>query len=298
MTRPHATSTHHKSTTDEEAAFKRLLSRVEKLPLKHRLRLLDALKSGTVLERGDGIRFAIESLPEYKRVRRQKSANKPLEAWIASFGPNDVFYDIGANTGSLSLLAAHAHQGVRIFAFEPASDNFGALVRNVLINDLGRTITPLQVALFDETGIRPFHRSSLGAGSALHAVGEPIDYARRPFAPAAVEPVLAFRLDDLARTFALPSPTRLKLDVDGAELKVLAGARGVLTATHCDVFTELVEARPHDPHPAEIVSFLRGLDYEQVEIVEHGSAGTYPRVLDALFVSRSRAAHHARGRKP
>jgi len=297
MTRPQATPS-HKPATDEEAAFKRLLRRAEKLPLKHRLRLLDALRSGTVLERGDGIRFAIESLPEYKRVRRHKSANKPLETWIASFGPNDIFFDIGANTGSLSLLAAHAHQGrVRIFAFEPASDSFGALVRNVLINDLGRTVTPLQVALFDETGIRPFHRSSLGAGSALHAVGEAIDYARRPFAPAAVEHVLAFRLDDLVRTFALPSPTRLKLDVDGAELKVLGGARDVLTATRCDVFTELVEAGPGDPHPAEIIRFLHELGYVQVELVEHSPPGTYPRILDALFVSRSRTSHHARGRK-
>jgi len=68
MTRPQATPS-HKPATDEEAAFKRLLRRAEKLPLKHRLRLLDSLRSGTVLERGDGIRFAIESLLEYKCVR-------------------------------------------------------------------------------------------------------------------------------------------------------------------------------------------------------------------------------------
>jgi FkbM family methyltransferase len=287
------------TTKGDEADFERLLRDAEQLPLKRRLRLLDALRSGAVIEREDGLRFAIESLPEYKRASRSKAANKPLEKWIASFGPADVFFDIGANTGSLSLLAARAHEGrVPIYAFEPAFDSFGALVRNVLVNDLGRVITPLQIALFDETGIRPLHRSTLGAGSALHAVGEALDYARRPFTPAAVEHVLTFRLDDLVRAIALPVPTRVKLDVDGAERKVLAGAIDVLSSARCDVYTELVEVKPEDPHPTEVISFLCGLGYELAEMVEHCPPNTYPRIVDALFVSQSRAADGSAARVP
>jgi FkbM family methyltransferase len=269
--------------------FQHLLREATKLPLKQRLELLDALKSGAVVEREDGLRFSVESLPEYKRARKPSTANERLAAWIGSFGPTDVFFDIGANTGSLSLLAARMHHGrVPIFAFEPAFDNFAALVRNVLVNDLGRVITPIHVALFDQTGIRPLHRSRLGAGSALHAVGEALDYARRPFTPAAVEPVLAFRLDDLVRSFALPAPTRIKLDVDGMEDKVMAGAVDVLASTRCDVCTELVEAGPDDPHSREVIGFLRARGYELVDVVEHRPAGTYPRIVDAFFV---RPAH-------
>ena len=267
--------------------FERLVRDAKKLPLKLRLRLFDVLKSGAIIQREDGIRFSLESLPEYKRAKKPKAANEPLEKWIGSFGPTDVFFDIGANTGSLSLFAARVHDGrVPVFAFEPAFDTFGALVRNVLVNDLARAITPLHVALFDETGVRPFHRSRLGAGSALHAVGEALDYARRPFTPVAVEHVLAFRLDDLVRTFALPSPTRIKLDVDGVEGKVLAGAIGVLSATRCDVYTELVEVVPDDSHTREVTSFLRGLGYELAEFVERRPPGVYPRAMDVLFVRR------------
>lgn len=273
------------SATTKDAIFQRLLGEAVRLPLKLRLRLLEELKTGTILEREDGLRFSLESLAEYKRARRQNESNEPLEKWIQSFAPGDVFFDIGANTGSLSLLAARVHQGrVPIFAFEPAADSFAALSRNVLTNGLTSVITPLQVALFDETGIRPFHRASLGAGTALHAVGEAIDYAKRPFTPAAVEQVLAFRLDDLVRTLALPPPTRIKLDVDGVERKVLAGAAETLAATRCDVFTELVEAAPGDPHPREVTSFLNGLGYTLAELVDHRPPDMFPRVVDALFV--------------
>ena len=124
----------------------------------------------------------------------------------------------------------------------------------------------------------------------MHAVGEALDYARRPFTPAAVEHVLTFRLDDLVRVLALPLPTRLKLDVDGTERKVLAGAIDVLSSARCDVYTELVEAEPGDPYPTEVISFLCGLGYELAELVEHCPPKTYPRIVDALFVSRSRVA--------
>lgn len=272
------------TVTGKERDLERLLREAKTLPLKQRLHLLEALRSGAIVERGDGLRLAVESLPEYKRATRPKAANEPLEKWIGSFGAADVFFDVGANTGSLSLFAAREHHGrVPVYAFEPAFDNFGALVRNVLVNDLSRVITPLHVALFDETGIRPLHRSSLGAGSALHAVGEALDYARRPFTPAAIEQVLAFRLDDLVRGFGLPPPTRIKLDVDGFEDKVLAGGTDVLSSTRCDVYTELVEAGLGDSHPGEVMTFLRGLGYDLIQLVEHGPPGTYPRIVDALF---------------
>jgi FkbM family methyltransferase len=178
---------------------------------------------------------------------------------------------------------------VPVFAFEPAADTFEALTRNVLANDLGRVITPLQVALYDETAVRPLFRSSMGAGSALHALDEAVDYARRPFAPAAVERVMALRLDDLVRWFGVPLPTRIKIDVDGVEARVLAGAAAVLGPAACDIYIELVEAAPGDRRPAEVSGLLDTLGYTCRRIVEHRVPGSYPRVFDALFVPRSKA---------
>lgn len=270
-----------------KAAVHRLLTRAGALPIRFRLRLLEELRATTDFEDQHGVRFSLESVSEYKRANRRRAQQEPLVQWLASFGPGDVFVDIGANIGSLSLIAARLHGGrVPVIAVEPAFDNFAALVRNILANNLTAVVTPLQVALFDETGVRPLYRSRLGAGSASHTVGDSLDYAGRPFTPAAVEHVLTFRLDDLVRVMRLPPPTRVKLDVDGIEEKVLAGATDILSSSAREVYTELIEADADDPRRRTVTAFMRRFGYEVAEVVEHRAPGTFPRVADVLFVRR------------
>ncbi|MBI3049022.1 MAG: FkbM family methyltransferase [Acidobacteria bacterium] len=270
-----------------EEKFRQLLDEAVTLPIRFRLRLLEELQATAGFENEDGLRFTLGSLSEYKRARRRRVQQEPLVRWLASFGAGDVFFDIGANIGGLSLIAARLHGGrTPVIAFEPAFDSFAALVRNILANGLAGVVTPLQVALFDETGVRPFYRSRLGAGSASHAVGEALDHARRPFTPAAIEHVLTFRLDDLVRMLGLPRPTRIKLDVDGVEDKVLAGAVEVLSSSRCEVYTELIEADAADSRVRVVAAFMDRLGYELANVVEHRPPGTFPRVADALFVRR------------
>lgn len=276
--------------TDMKASdkkYERIRGEAKTLPMRLRLSLMEDLKALASYRNSNGLRFSLESVSEYKRAKKSRAQHEPLVRWLASFGPSDVFFDVGANIGGLSLMAAHLHDGrVPTFAFEPASDSFAALVRNIAANNLTETITPIQVALFDETGIRPFYRSRVGAGSAFHAVGQALNDERQPFTPAAVEQVLAFRLDDLVRVCRLPRPTRIKLDVDGFEHKVMAGAAELLSGGPCEVYSELVQADPDDRHPEQVTDFLRGLGYERTQVIEHRRPGTFPRVFDALFVRR------------
>jgi FkbM family methyltransferase len=268
--------------------IQRLQEEAERLSLKARLQLIDLLKPGMTAKSKDGVRYSLRSTSEYKRFRKPKPWDESIAQWIASFKPSDVFYDVGANTGSLSLLAAIVHEGrVPVVAIEPGFETFEALVRNVLLNDLTGVVIPLQVALFDESAVRPFHYHTLGAGSALHAIGQPIDHTRRRFEPAAVQPVLAFRLDDLVRWFQLPSPTRIKLDVDGFESKVLAGASQTLKAGRCELCIELTETEKGDPHPGQLLDSLRPLGFEVVKRVDHTrGAETYPRSFDVFLTGR------------
>lgn len=269
-----------------EAELERVLADAVALPIKARLRLLAMLRDSLAVDR-DGIRITVDSPSEYKRARKQQPSDEGLRHWLETFGPGDVFYDVGANTGLVALRCALMHGGrVPVYAFEVASDTFAALVRNVFANDVAGVVTPLHVALFDETGVRPLHRWTIGAGSAMHAVGEPVNYERQRFVAAAVEPVLAFRLDDLVTLCGLPAPTRLKLDVDGVEHRVLAGAEHLLASSRCEIFVELVEAAAGDQHPARITAFLNGLGYELAHVVAHAADAAYPRITDALFVRR------------
>ena len=57
--------------------------------------------------------------------------------------PGDVLYDVGANIGAFSLVAANAHdQAVRVFAFEPSFVTYAALCRNVLENTCDKSHHP------------------------------------------------------------------------------------------------------------------------------------------------------------
>jgi FkbM family methyltransferase len=270
----------------DRARVEEIRQAIAALRRKPRLQLIESLNTSLVTEGPHGVRYSHGSLTEYRRIMTQKPWDEPIADWVSTFSPSDVFFDIGANIGAFSLLAGRLHGGhMRVFSFEPGFETFAALTRNILLNNLEQSVTPLQVALFDETGLIPFHYRKLSAGSASHAVGEPIDSKHRRFKPVAVQRLLTFRLDDLIERFALPRPTRIKVDVDGVESRVLAGAAHTLAGGPCELWVELTEAAPGDPAPAQTVRMLTDLGFELVRRVEHEAPPNgYPCVHDALFV--------------
>jgi len=165
-------------------------------------------------------------------------------AWIESFPPHSVLYDIGANVGSYTLLAAAL--GHTVVAIEPTFANYNRLCENVLLNDLGSRVIPL----------------CLGLGN----VGECQTMAQEPTPGwsggtkrlrAPVVPLL-----DLVPLLGLPVPQYVKLDVDGAELQVLQGAS-------CDAQQMLVEMPRHQE--ALLEQQLQRLGYELVQRFDEGS---------------------------
>ena len=202
------------------------------LPVDLRLRLRER---GLVIAPLDyptgGLRIAAESWIEY-RVRRFSCAKEPdTVRWIEGFRPGDVLYDIGANVGAYSLVAFAAHRGaVPVMAFEPSMSAFPQLVRNLSLNSALASVRAFPVALSDTTGVATFHYQNMTAGGALHALGAPVDQNGVSFHPVASVPVLAYCLDQFAQQFALPPPSHIKIDVDGPELTILRGARGLLRA--------------------------------------------------------------------
>jgi len=267
----------------DDERFEQILRACEALDVKTRLNLVQRLDRGLIVESPDGIRFGCRSRTEYKRVHKRKRSEGPIVEWIRSFGAGDVLFDIGANVGAFSLLAGRLHgDRLRVVAFEPGFETFASLARNVLLNGLDAVVTPLQIALSDRTGLQPFHYHEMGAGSALHALGEPVDYARRRFEPVATQPVPAFRLDDLVAQLGLPRPTRIKLDVDGIESRVLAGAAATLRSGACELWLELTDAEAGDAAPGETIAQLTGLGFEVLRRVDHDSSAVYPRVFDVF----------------
>jgi FkbM family methyltransferase len=269
------------------ARVERLLDQVRTLGIKAQLQLFDSIKDSLIVEGRHGIRYTTRSVLEYKRSTKDKAWDAPIEEWIATFTPGDVFFDIGANVGTFSLLAGTLHRDqIKVYAVEPAFENFEALMRNILTNDLSDVITALPIGLFETTGVNVFNYRSMGAGSARHALGSPVDHTGKSFAPVAQQPMLAFRLDDLIDLFQLPRPTRIKLDVDGIEPRVIAGASRTLSSGPCDLWVELTKMGEDDDATSHVTRELGRLGFTMAREVRHERTVDDAQVYDVLYVRR------------
>src|SRR5207248_1639628 len=92
--------------------------------------------------------------------------------WIeSSIRPGDVFYDIGANVGAYSLIAAKATaNGARVFAFEPSARSFHDLSSNVLLNGCAESVVALPLALGSDNGPLFLTPGPTPVGAAQHRV--------------------------------------------------------------------------------------------------------------------------------
>lgn len=190
-----------------------------------------------------GIIMRAETLAEVNRARA--CAKEPeTVAWLErTFKPGDVLYDIGANVGAYSLVAAAVAQGdCLVFAFEPHAATYLALVENVRLNNRVDCVTTLPVGLSDRTHVSILSGSADAGASCLDWSGVSSEYGRQH--------AMCFKLRDVVSTFALPSPTHIKLDVDGMEDAVIRGAAGMLEKPR--LRTILIEAEEDSDAPAAI----------------------------------------------
>lgn len=144
-------------------------------------------------------------------------------AWMSRLTPEDVLADVGANVGMYTIWAAGI-AGARVYAFEPESQNYALLNRNIVLNNLGERVKAYCLALSDQAGCSELHLSQFVCGGSCHALGERVNFRLEPSRPAYSQGCVAARLDDLVAAGVLPQPTHLKIDVDGFEHKVIAGA--------------------------------------------------------------------------
>lgn len=160
---------------------------------------------------------------EVLHLRLRPLAKEPWTVeWIEEhLRPGDVLYDIGANIGVYTLIAAAKARGsATVVAIEPGYANFGGLCDNLLLNGMTDGVIPLPTLLGERTRLGSLAYRDTSAGAAIHVLdGNEGAYT---------QPMLVYALDDLLDQFDLPAPTLIKLDVDGAEGLVLAGASKTL----------------------------------------------------------------------
>lgn len=220
------------------------------------------------------------------RAQTVMSKEPGTVSWIDEFGVGEIFVDVGANVGIYSLCAAR-FRGVRVFAFEPESQNYAILNQNIHLNGLDGLITAYCVALSDATR---FDRLSLGqflAGGSCHTFGADVDHNLQQRAPAFRQGCFATTLDALVAEGVVPVPQHIKIDVDGLEHAVIRGAAA--TIADRGVRSVLVEINSALDEHWQIVDQMleRGFEYSGAE-AEHArrSAGPFTGVGNYVFRRR------------
>ncbi len=138
--------------------------------------------------------------------------------------PGDVFFDLGANIGLFTLLAARiVGTSGEVFSFEPDSQNAARLRRNIDRNQFSN-ITVVEAGIWSSTGKLSFVAAE--ATSPDRGVGTFMLSSENAEVNRSGTLTQCVALDDFAKT--APAPTAIKCDVEGAELEFLRGAQATL----------------------------------------------------------------------
>lgn len=186
---------------------------------------------------------------------------EPNELWYLGevLRPGMCFVDIGANEGFYSIYAAKkAGTSGRVFSFEPSPRERPWLERNVRANQLDNVaISPL--ALADAPG-----EAVLNLADAEHNGQNTLgSFGHQGVTCAESVKVELATLDALRESGKIPKIDVIKMDVEGAELKVLRGALDTLKNDRPLILMELFDAalRGQGASAEEVIDFLRDIGY-------------------------------------
>ncbi|RLC20175.1 MAG: FkbM family methyltransferase [Deltaproteobacteria bacterium] len=133
-----------------------------------------------------------------------------------------IVFDIGAHVGFYTLLAS-ALTGTygKVFAFEPVPENLNCLNNHLLLNKVSN-VKVFDAAVSDHCGTICFDDTP---GSYMGHI-----------APQGKLRVKTVSIDELIGAGEIPVPDYLKIDVEGAEMLVLSGAKKMLADAHPIIF--------------------------------------------------------------
>ena len=153
--------------------------------------------------------------------------------WIDEYGGDGVLFDIGANVGLYSLYYAAVKKS-KVYAFEPSVFNLALLAKNISINNLSHLVQIITNPISKENKFADFSLSMLEEGGTISSFGVEYGHDGKPLNKTMSYQTLGFSLDFLLQNNILSEcPKMIKIDVDGIEHLILAGATQTLRNPKC-----------------------------------------------------------------
>jgi FkbM family methyltransferase len=182
--------------------------------------------------------------------------------------PDMVAVDVGANQGEFTVFLAKRLRAGRVFSFEPVLGLYAQLIENLRLNGF-TNVEPHNVGLSNAEQIRPMFTT--GEVERYHSYNEGLAtiYAD----PIRSTEIGTARFDVFDERYAkvLPRLDFIKIDVEGAELPVLQGAKDTIAKHKPAILLEVNEDAFNAAgyEKTELLGFLQQFGYKHY-IVEEG----------------------------
>lgn len=274
-----------------EVAARSLRSLLKRLPGKMRLARLVARAAGekstpVTLAGVGGETYLVPSLKEpiaLEIIAYGRYEAETIDTILEHLPPQGVFLDVGANIGAISIPIAMQRPNATIIAIEASPRIFELLCRNIEANGL-TNISPVHACAADEdresVSFNEAPDAKFGMGSIFARFGGP------------GTPVRQSRIDGVLQSHQAGIPHVLKLDIEGAELLALAGARECLAHSSLPPvvvfeFCDWAEASLPGQTPGAAQRYLIDLGYALQILGPQAPGRTFPlRTGAAMIVAR------------
>lgn len=207
--------------------------------------------------------------------------------------PGDTIVDAGANIGLYVRFMIQRFGAGKVVAFEPMAQNRALLERNIRLGRCQERVQIVPAALADFDGVDEFQVDDLSSASGTLdtvAHGEACQGRRQYGLPPLTEKVTVARLDTLVERGEIPVPHVIKIDVEGAEERLLRGAVRTLAQHSPKLAIEF--------HGAEVargvVRFLLDQGYALFGYLPAGSGRRAYRQIDSNldWITGQYSLHH------
>lgn len=170
-----------------------------------------------------------------------------------------VVFDIGANTGSFCLLGT-VNPKIMCYAFEPHPFIYEILNSNIKLNSLEDKVKTFQIALAHKTGSTSLKYQKEHSASACISTNPRFDDCIEINVPLST-------VDEIVTKEKIEKVDLIKIDTEGCELLVLAGAEKTIEKHHPGLLVECNECtKQFGYEPYEIAKLLELWGYSYVQV--------------------------------
>lgn len=209
--------------------------------------MIKAIIKNLLKQRG----LAITPYDEYS-VRLEQVEND----WLKKKSIKTIL-DVGAGAGQYAKKAKKIFSGVEMFSFEALPEQFQKLKE--VHKESAQNHHFFNIVLSDQEEEITFYKSSSMGSSSLFNMSDTHKEAYPQTADITSLTLKAVRLDDVLKEYQLKRNILLKLDVQGAEMKVLQGAVHTLSQVSM-IFIELSFIKLYEGQPLinDMIEYLKG----------------------------------------